>query len=189
MLNRRKQRKQRGTTTQHQLCSANVESVVLLRRIQTTTHLRFRPTHLRFRPKGPSVPIAWPSGPGPRAKKYFQAQRAGHSACTGDELPTRWAWTMVWWRFPWPAGPGYLNCWPFGPKHHNAFRPDLAKPSPQNTVTVTLIGLIGLRAKPVLGDSNVSMVAIPGILLNMSSLARNLHTENQTVVIARSRLW
>ena len=154
MLNRRKQRKQRGTTTQHQLCSANVESVVLLRRIQTTTHLRFRPTHLRFRPthlrfrpKGPSVPIAWPSGP------------------------------------------GYLNCWPFGPKHHNAFRPDLAKPSPQNTVAVTLIGLIGLRAKPVLGDSNVSMVAIPGILLNMSSLARNLHTENQTVVIARSRLW
>ena len=33
------------------LCAANVESVVLLRSIQTTTHLRFRP-------KGPSVPIA-----------------------------------------------------------------------------------------------------------------------------------
>ena len=66
----------------------------------------------------------------------FQAQRAGHSAPTGDELPTRWAWTMVWWRFPWPAGPGYLNCWPFGPKHNNAVRPDLAIPSPQDAATV-----------------------------------------------------
>ena len=66
------------------ICSANVDRVVLLRRIQATIQLHFRP-------KGPSVPIAWPGGPGPRTEKYFEAQRAGHSGRTGHELPTRWA--------------------------------------------------------------------------------------------------
>ena len=34
------------------------------------------------------------------------------------------------------AGPGYVNCWPVGPKHNNVGRPDFAKLSPQDAATV-----------------------------------------------------
>ena len=43
-------------------CSEIVESFVFPGRIRTTTPLSFRPNW-------PSVPIAWPSGPGPRTEK------------------------------------------------------------------------------------------------------------------------
>ena len=53
----------RAARSPFQLCSANVDSVVFLRRIPTT--------QLRLRPNGPSILIAWPGGPGPRTRRTF----------------------------------------------------------------------------------------------------------------------
>ena len=100
-----------------------------LRRIQTT--------QLRFRPNGPSVPIAWSGGPGLRTERRFSGPTGwpfGEHWTPGDELPTRWACKMGLVPFPWPAGPGYVNCWPFGPKHNNTSlnpgRPEYTSTSP-----------------------------------------------------------
>ena len=162
-------------------CSANVESVVLLRRIQTTTHLRFRP-------KGPLGRIQCVSAQRAISSNSL-AQRARNTGHTHTKGPTGRPFDSPPFnrRMTGPLGldnrgdAKFLGRWPrllellaLWAETQQRRSARLSKTFATGRRDCDLIGLIGLRAKPAPGSNrHRSQIQQPALDTFPSSLAND----------------